>query len=221
MTDFLKVYTEYINNYNDSLAVLNECKKNKAFVSFVTKLSSASQNKLDLASYLIQPIQRIPRYNLLLDDLIKHTPKDHADHADLLSALAKIKHIAAFLNENARLEMNKSKITSIQDSIFGNNGDLVGWNRTFVREGKIKVDGKSVFVFLFSDMLIITKPARGGKHEFLKKYVFKNVDVSPDKGNSFKIQTSEGDTFISVLSWDNPMDMDSWLEEFKKLSAHK
>ncbi len=75
-------------------------------------------NGLDLQSFLIQPIQRIPRYNLLLEvtyiflillvvfinmqDLRKHTPKDHPDYSDLENSLAKIKGIAGFLNENAR-----------------------------------------------------------------------------------------------------------------------
>jgi hypothetical protein len=29
------------------------------------------------------PIQRIPRYVLLLEDLLKHTPDPHIDHDDL------------------------------------------------------------------------------------------------------------------------------------------
>jgi len=34
--------------------------------------------------------------------------------------------------------------------------------------------------------------------------------------NSFKIQT-QGADFSAVLLWDNPMDMGTWIEEFKKI----
>ena len=35
---------------------------------------------LFLISYLIMPVQRVPRYIMLLEDLLKHTPEDHSDH---------------------------------------------------------------------------------------------------------------------------------------------
>jgi hypothetical protein len=40
------------------------------------------ENK-DIFAYLIMPVQRIPRYQLLLRDLLKHTEKDHNDYESL------------------------------------------------------------------------------------------------------------------------------------------
>ena len=39
--------------------------------------------RLDLLALLIMPIQRIPRYKLLVDDLLRSTPPHHPDHPDL------------------------------------------------------------------------------------------------------------------------------------------
>ena len=50
-------------------------------------------------SLLIQPIQRIPRYSMLLDRLIKHTSEDHADHAALVNANKTITEVAEHLNK--------------------------------------------------------------------------------------------------------------------------
>jgi len=36
------------------------------------------------------PVQRIPRYMLLIEQLIKNTEKDHPDHHDLVEAKQKI-----------------------------------------------------------------------------------------------------------------------------------
>lgn len=41
---------------------------------------------LSLESFLVGPVQRIPRYKLLLDELRKHTPDDHPDLPNILAA---------------------------------------------------------------------------------------------------------------------------------------
>ena len=40
--------------------------------------------------YLITPVQRIPRYILLLKDIIKKTPEDHPDYPQLVQAEEKM-----------------------------------------------------------------------------------------------------------------------------------
>lgn len=53
---------------------------------------------LELNSLLIAPIQRIPRYLLLLQDLIKHTAPDSSDRADLEKAHKTILEVAGEVN---------------------------------------------------------------------------------------------------------------------------
>ena len=53
----------------------------------------------DLESFLILPVQRIPRYMLLLDALLKFTPPDHPDFNNLTEAIAKVKSVADHLNQ--------------------------------------------------------------------------------------------------------------------------
>ena len=40
--------------------------------------------------YLIAPVERIPRYVLLLKDIIKKTPEDHPDYSQLVQAEGKM-----------------------------------------------------------------------------------------------------------------------------------
>jgi len=39
---------------------------------------------MDLMSYLIMPVQRIPRYVLLLRELLKYTPQDNKSRSTLV-----------------------------------------------------------------------------------------------------------------------------------------
>lgn len=47
-----------------------------------------------LRSLLIMPVQRIPRYNLLLQELLKETPDSHPDFANLTDALDSMRKVA-------------------------------------------------------------------------------------------------------------------------------
>jgi hypothetical protein len=58
---------------------------------------------------LITPIQRIPRYNLLLSDLVKQTEDSHPDYTNLTAALQETLKVAEHLNERVRAsEMDRN-----------------------------------------------------------------------------------------------------------------
>ena len=53
-----------------------------------------------MANLLIQPIQRIPRYNLLLRDLLEKTDATHPDYNHLKVALATLEGVMEYLDKN-------------------------------------------------------------------------------------------------------------------------
>lgn len=66
------------------------------------------------------PVQRIPRYILLLEDLLKNTPDELKEEKDKLNeAYNKIKEIAAFLNDSKRRAETSSKLLNIQNKLLG------------------------------------------------------------------------------------------------------
>jgi hypothetical protein len=48
------------------------------------------------------PVQRIPRYRLLLQELFDHTPHTHPDYQSLKSALDEVSKRADEINERVR-----------------------------------------------------------------------------------------------------------------------
>ena len=67
-----------------------------------------------LGDLLIQPIQRVPRYRMLLEELVKHTPLDHCDYGKCQAALAQIVHVASELNEAKRDAENKVRTLEVR-----------------------------------------------------------------------------------------------------------
>lgn len=115
MPDVLKVYTVYVNNFDQSLSTLKELSKNKAFVDWLRKREN--DQKVHLDNLLITPIQRIPRYVLLLQDLLKYTRKHNADFEQLKTALKLIKETADIINSRKRVADQSNEVFRIHKQV--------------------------------------------------------------------------------------------------------
>ncbi len=83
-------------------------------------------------------MQRIPRIRLLLQDLLKHTPKDHPDAPPLKEALGMISRIADFVNETLREHASVERMAEIQRALLGYGQSLFIPGRRFIRMGRIQ-----------------------------------------------------------------------------------
>ena len=72
-TPYFKMYQNYMNKYQKAIVLLPQLlSKNKKFKEFCDT-ARLSCNNQQLQSFLILPIQRMPRYNLSLTEIIKNT----------------------------------------------------------------------------------------------------------------------------------------------------
>ena len=81
----MTAYKLFVNNYDLSSATLLDLRSKKAFLEFEAQMSARGLPSLD--SLLICPIQRLPRYRLLLEALLSFTPEEHVDRSSLQRAL--------------------------------------------------------------------------------------------------------------------------------------
>ena len=70
----------------------------------------------NLESILIKPVQRILKYPLILNELLKSTDDDHCDKAGLREAVTVMGDIAAFINETKRRKDIVEKYKTGEDS---------------------------------------------------------------------------------------------------------
>ena len=73
--EFFQKYSNYVLAFPAALAVYDkQIRRNKEFRGFIRAYTeSPSCRGLDLCAFLLTPIQRLPRYFLLLNELIKYT----------------------------------------------------------------------------------------------------------------------------------------------------
>lgn len=135
ISHFFKAYTEYINNYENSVQTLRNCVDRN--VKFEKWLEGASKrpscNGHQLSSFLIMPIQRIPRYEMLLKELKTCTEPTHADYENLTLAIHEIRSINCHLNEKKKQFENNSEFLEIVENLTGKLAtSLVQPNRQFI-----------------------------------------------------------------------------------------
>ncbi|XP_069747893.1 rho guanine nucleotide exchange factor 17-like [Narcine bancroftii] len=164
-------YSSYIDNFLNAKEAVRMAKDAKpAFIKFLEQSMRENKEKQALSDLMIKPVQRIPRYELLIKDLLKHTPDDHPDHPCLLAAQRYIKLLAERINKgkkNAEEAEKEARILQeIESHIEGMmdiriHEELLVPHRKFLRqemviEVKTVSSKKERSLFLFTDLLICT-----------------------------------------------------------------
>ncbi|EMS13963.1 Rho/RAC guanine nucleotide exchange factor, putative [Entamoeba histolytica HM-3:IMSS] len=167
LSDFLKTYCSYVNSTDDINEHENKLRKtNKQFESTINKTRTTHKME-SFNSYVILPIQRIPRYGLLLKELIKTVPPQHDEYKELYDSLQRITEVGIIVNENKRKKENQQITIQLLNKFKYSQGvnpiELKG-STTFVKFGVLtlydaepKAKSRNVNVFLFNDNLVIAK----------------------------------------------------------------
>ncbi|XP_042334406.1 rho guanine nucleotide exchange factor 10-like protein isoform X11 [Sceloporus undulatus] len=114
----LDVYSEYVNNFTSAMSLIKKaCLTKPAFLEFLKKRQMASVDRVTLYGLMVKPIQRFPQFILLLQDMLKNTPKGHADRLSLQLALTELETLAEKLNEQKRLADQVAEIQQLTKSV--------------------------------------------------------------------------------------------------------
>merc|ERR1712137_913474 len=171
MTDYLRCYTTYVNNYNNAIATLSELEENSDFEAKLKYLTDNGIKGKSIYTYLIMPIQRVPRYILLLNELIKHTKESHPDYPHLIKAVEKMEQLADYIDESKEVYNENHFIVSLQKRMHGfpKEQTLVAPNRVLIKNAALIMNQSDYWVFLLTDILIQTELITSQTKEKKKK----------------------------------------------------
>uniref|UniRef100_A0A8C3B1E5 Vav 3 guanine nucleotide exchange factor b n=1 Tax=Cyclopterus lumpus TaxID=8103 RepID=A0A8C3B1E5_CYCLU len=166
----LLIYGIYCSQVEIAIAVLDLICKEKEDVRLKLEECSkrANNGKFTLRDLLVVPMQRVLKYHLLLQELVKHT-HDAADKNNLKIALDAMKDLAQFVNEVKRDNETLREIDQYQRSIENLNQPLFSYGRP-KGDGEVRmvssVDRRKQdrHIFLF-DVAVIVCKRRGDNYE--------------------------------------------------------
>uniref|UniRef100_A0A8C6SI32 Rho guanine nucleotide exchange factor (GEF) 10-like a n=1 Tax=Neogobius melanostomus TaxID=47308 RepID=A0A8C6SI32_9GOBI len=163
----LDVYSDYVNNFTSAMALIKKaCLSKPAFLEFLKKKQASSVDRITLYGLMVKPIQRFPQFILLLQDMLKNTPKGHVDRLPLQLALTELEMLAEKLNEQKRvadqIAETQQLARSVGDRLLSKQlnskqGSLVLCEtliETVYGERGQVLKSKERKVFLFDDVLI-------------------------------------------------------------------
>ena len=165
-----KLYTEYGDRYEEARELVSSLSGEENTTEFARSLKEGVATYsagVDLQSLLIEPIQRIPRYPMLVERLFELTPDEHPDKADLAAAFKLSLEIATEINVSLRRHQEQLELLRLSTAFWPKTtlvkpgrwlvktGSLTKLSDKYVRRGNTKSDdkGHEYNVWLFNDSI--------------------------------------------------------------------
>ncbi|UJR10864.1 hypothetical protein I4U23_015051 [Adineta vaga] len=192
-TSVIETYTSFVNNYKTAQIAIRLCRDSSSFNKFLEQQARIHRGRLTLRDLIIQPVQRIPRYELYIKDFLKCTNSNHPDYQLLLKAQSEIHSLAEQIDQvqkdvgSTELAATNNSLEVVQEMIE-NLTDLVHADRYYIRHDVVTIQSPSGLkkdrcIFLFNDLIIITSCKR--RSGTLTKKPSSSVIVNSPSGKQY------------------------------------
>ncbi|XP_040164859.1 putative protein tag-52 [Anopheles arabiensis] len=174
---FFKLYSVYAFDYRNSLCTLQSLMdKNVTLKRYIANTESRPEVQMKLISLLITPIQRIPRYKLLLQQVLLYTSPSDGAYKALQESIRLVEQSVSHINAVVEDYENTQRLIVVQNALTNKSLKLVKPGRKILKEGflrKLKTDGSTSrkYCILMSDMFMYCR-------------VLKDVEVLLTEGSS-------------------------------------
>ncbi|KAM8801716.1 FYVE, RhoGEF and PH domain-containing protein 4 isoform 1-T1 [Rhynchonycteris naso] len=165
LAPFLKMYGEYVKGFDNAMELVkNMTERIPQFKSVVEEIQKQKIcGNLTLQHHMLEPVQRIPRYEMLLKDYLRKLPPDSPDWNDAKKSLEIISTAASHSNSAIRKMENLKKLLEIYE-MLGEEEDIVNPSNELIKEGQIlklaarNTSAQERYLFLFNNMLLYCVP---------------------------------------------------------------
>ncbi|XP_065543017.1 FYVE, RhoGEF and PH domain-containing protein 3 isoform X8 [Lathamus discolor] len=165
LAPFLKMYGEYVKNFDRAMDIVNTCmQRSSPFKDVIQNIQKQEVcGNLTLQHHMLEPVQRIPRYELLLKDYLKKLPEESPDRKDAEKSLELISTAANHSNAAIRKMEKMHKLLEVYERLGGEE-DIVNPANELIKEGHIqKLSAKNGtaqdrYLFLFNSMVLYCVP---------------------------------------------------------------
>lgn len=213
-------YGVFCNHQKEAMDTIERCLNTspqfKAFLE--TTRQKPETSGLGLLDYLVKPFQRLLKYPLLLQELLKYTEDGHADYSYILTALEKLQGEVDQINTGKARSDNLKKMVELSQKTTGlpRTFKLMLPSRIFIYEGSLmKISGnhdQERHFFLFNDCLMYCKK-KSDKFQ-CKGIIFLNHLQIEDLGDSVSFKVHRTDKNLTyILYGKSQKEKTTWLTQ--------
>ncbi|KAM4050360.1 rho guanine nucleotide exchange factor 28 isoform 2-T2 [Anomaloglossus baeobatrachus] len=185
-----RIYGEFCSHHIEAMNLFKELQQNKKFQNFLKVTNSNLQaRRRGIPECILLVTQRITKYPVLVERLLRYTPEGTEEHQELCRALSLIKDMVTAVdlrvNEFERKQKLEEFLNKIENKTFTKmkNGHVFTKQDLRIKERVLLHDGvvlwktatgrfKDIQALLLSDVLLFLQ-------EKDQKYVFAAVDQKP------------------------------------------
>ncbi|ELP92801.1 hypothetical protein EIN_372230 [Entamoeba invadens IP1] len=185
ITFHLWSYGEYTINYNITKTMLNELNKNIVYHRLLSILDANQKKGFCLGDLIIEPMQRTPRYPLLLNTIIKATQRNISEVESFQLIKKDYDYFTSLINEKTQMRDNLMVLSEEIDY-----PQIIIPRRYYIGGDSMIYNKKKCEAFLFNDRVIwftVSKAYKVGKQN---QYNFEGEFVFDDKSRVYSVQTT-------------------------------
>uniref|UniRef100_A0A1I7XGN0 DH domain-containing protein n=1 Tax=Heterorhabditis bacteriophora TaxID=37862 RepID=A0A1I7XGN0_HETBA len=196
-------YIIYCTNYHRMISTLSALQQQPLVLTALCQRQKALGHALPLSAYLLKPVQRILKYHLFIENMLKHFP--HSLPPDEWSVVKKAHEVmtsqAGRINDEKKRAEHAERVEQLQMAIqkwkIDQTTNLSAYGELLLEASFRQAGSKTVrLLFLFEEMLLIVKQRNTSficKDYIMCSNLMLNESISPEDPLAFQ-----------VLSFDNP-----------------
>ncbi|XP_063091649.1 rho guanine nucleotide exchange factor 19 isoform X2 [Cavia porcellus] len=211
---FRRVYLPYVTNQAYQERTYQRLLlENPKFPGILARLEESPVcQRLPLTSFLILPFQRITRLKMLVENILKRTAQGSQDEDMATKAFNGLKELVQECNASVQSMKRTEELIHLSKKIHfeGKIFPLISQARWLVRHGelvelaplpaappaKLKLSSKAVYLHLFNDCLLLSRPKELGKFAVFVHAKMAELQV---RDLSLKLQGIPGHVFLLQL----------------------
>lgn len=169
------LYSKYVEGQSEAMKLLVDIEKSNATFAAFQRDAMPQSGNLPLVGHLLEPLQRLLRYKLLVTNILHNTPTSH-DHFEVDRKIVEvIGAIAHEVNESKRLMEATERMKYLEEKIHFQYEEAIDLcaatkeigERVLVKEVDVwdkrdKRRSKWLTLFLFNDFLLVAKQGQRG-----------------------------------------------------------
>ncbi|XP_032361707.1 FYVE, RhoGEF and PH domain-containing protein 4 [Etheostoma spectabile] len=161
---FLRMYADYVINFDQAMELVRTwTERSSVFRNIIQDIQSQEVcGSLTLQHHMLEPVQRIPRYEMLLTDYLKKLPKNNPDYDLAYKSLQTISMAAIHSNRAIHKAESLKRLVEIYEMV--GEEEVVNPTNEFLREGRLlKLAARNTsamerHLFLFNNFLMCCTP---------------------------------------------------------------
>jgi len=223
VTNELRLYIVYSLAFQEATKIVADFEKKEKNILFLEKQGESPLCQgLEFSAFLIMPIQRIPRYNMLIAEIIKQTPENHSDLANLKASLSALQDVALEINEAVRESERQARLNKIaRNFLDAREKSIRQPGRHFFHDGELhkvcRKENRVRHFFLFSDCFINAATTQNkftiSRQLDLTHFCVESFPDSDNYKNAFAIKHEERSFIVFAES---PLAKTQWMAAFKQ-----